>query len=1485
MPLSGGPSAKIGLRYELLWTVFCMTQVLDRESDSIRLEPLGDEGNGVEFSLKTPSGTEFHQVKRQKSGQGQWSLNVLASKGVLSHFYNKLSQPNATCVFVSAHAAHTLDELADRARNADSWEQFGSCFLSAGEWSSNFAKLHGIWRSSSPEDTYERLKRTQVRTIDEASLREAVNTKLGSLVVGEPDNVREVLSSLALDELHQQLDSSYVWNHLRSRGFGRPTWAKDSSVANALSEMNQTYLAGIQPTGIAGEVVHRSEVKQVLQIFDDDRAGNTVLVTGRAGVGKSSAISQTLAEIENRKWPLLSLRVDRLEPCRLPEQVGEQLGLPASPVRVLASIANGKDCLLILDQLDAISLASGRNPEFFDCIGAILSQAQHHSNMRVLSACRKFDIDNDHRLRELVRDGGIAKEVSIGPFDEQTVRHLVTKLGMDGTKLNPRQVSLLSLPVHLRLLSEVHPDESTHSLSFQTSKDLYDRFWRNKLQVLSSRVGVAAIQNVTNSVLEYMDNHETLFVPESLLEEHREPVSLMESENILVKDGSRVSFFHEGFFDYIFARTTVSGEFDLVSYVLNRDQSLFIRSQVRQILLHQRDISPSDALWNVKSILSNENVRIHVKSLVLSLLGSLENPTEDDWRAIEPHLDSDLSQHVWGAISRSPPWFDLLDSTGIIRQWLNGEEELGIGRAVWLLSSNKQDRPDRIGELLLPHVSSSEAWNRWLVSIIANSELGTSRRLFDLAIKVVEVGALDDLLSSGDANGTAWNLVERLAGSNPEWACELIAGYCNRMLAVAQQEGINNPFSGRVGWSENGAHAVTNVANAAPKKFVELLMPFFTTVIEMNAIATGAPPWRDPVWSNRIYEYSYGLNNKLFIAMESAMRCSSQHHPEWFRAYADELATSNYLTIQHLLVRSYQANGKYFADDAVEYLLSNPARLATGYSDSPHWATRQLLGTVTPFCSSDNLARLEQTILEYYPPHELGLSARQFRGHSQLTLLEGLEYSRLSPAASRRLQELRRKFEDWPPPEPRAIEAVWDDSPITDAAAREMSDENWLRAIRRYSSNSPINKPDHQFKGDAIELSHVLEARTKEDPARFAKLIHLIPDDANQVFFEAVLRGLANSDLDADRIVSACLRCHRLPGRPLGVWITRPLESVSDSPLPEDALEMVAWYATQGPDSGEPPAGLGLLDAGINSVRGNAAHTVASLILHSPENLGYFENHLKIMVTDRSVEVRTFVAEALLGVLRHDRDLAVELFTVLCDADERLLSTHYVSRFLRHAVQTHFKPLKPILLRMIKSHNDEVAADGARQVCVASLTLDEARLLARRCVAGSTPVRLGAADVYSANIKMSAYRSECKEILGALFSDPEDEVRRAASNCFDRFEGSDLRDYTNLIASYIYSPAFVPQYSPLIRALEKTTANIPEITLAACERYIDLAGEDAGNIATAASMHAQDVSKLIVRVYRQVTDQDLRSRCLDIIDKMELYRAYGLDKFMDEFER
>lgn len=113
MPLSGGATDKFGNRYEGRWTVACMIAVMDESADSIRLEPPGEAGKGVEFWLRKGDTLKYHQVKRQHSASGRWTLSDLGSKEILSNFWEKLRDTTACCIFVSTHAAFQLEELAD----------------------------------------------------------------------------------------------------------------------------------------------------------------------------------------------------------------------------------------------------------------------------------------------------------------------------------------------------------------------------------------------------------------------------------------------------------------------------------------------------------------------------------------------------------------------------------------------------------------------------------------------------------------------------------------------------------------------------------------------------------------------------------------------------------------------------------------------------------------------------------------------------------------------------------------------------------------------------------------------------------------------------------------------------------------------------------------------------------------------------------------------------------------------------------------------------------------------------------------------------------------------------------------------------------------------------------------------------------------------------------------------------------------------------
>jgi hypothetical protein len=1523
MPLPGGETDKIGNRYEGRWTVFCMIDVMDEKADSIRLETPGEDA--FEFFVRRKGKLEYHQVKRQKTGLGHWTLSALENQQiqVLSDFWRSLSNPDISCVFVSTQDADQLGELAQRALSAASWTEFERDFLNKTQ-SNHFNTLCQKWGNCSGVTAFEALKRVRIETVGENFLVNTIESRLAALVEGDPTTIRIELAELALEKIHQELTAHDIWHYLlQERKYYRRQWGNDPHVLAAVETANNLYISFLRDTqAIAGDVIPRNEAQIAFEQLTEKK--QSILLEGEAGVGKSGVMLQVLERLQNQGFPVLTFRVDRLEPTLLPDNVGQQLGLPGSPAIVLANIAQKRDCVLVIDQLDAVSLASGRNPQFFDCVAEIIKQAQAHSNIRVLLACRKFDLENDDRLKRLGSEKGIAKPVTINRLAHSTVRKLVSeKLGLDASRLGEKQLDLLSVPLHLGLLAEIAEDATIDALNFQTAKELYDQFWKYKNKKVRERLG-RSVQwtQVIDALCDYMSSQQqqSLSAPERVVDNFVEDASVMASEHILTWEGKRISFFHESFFDYAFARRFAFRGQKLLPFLGRREeQHLFRRAQVRQILLHEREEDFDCYLDNLKELLTSPDIRFHIKQVVFALLATLNDPKEDEWNIIYPLIGNQndpVTQQVWRTLYSSVSWFKLLNSLGIIEQWLRDKNEEIVNQTITLLSRMQSQIPDQVAELVEPFIGSSDVWRNRLIQLIQWSQLETGRRFFELFLRLIDEGVLDEARGPIAVNSDFWSLIYSLPEKRPEWTCEVIGHYVNRRLSLSLAAGQPNPFDrhqGTIADSQYDDRIFIESARRAPREFVDQVLPLILRLLELTVIKEGDPPWKDRIWWFRSYGKDYGINYALLNGIETALCSLAANHPEYFATIVQQqLRHSNFETIQYLLVRAYTANPERFASEAIDYLCDQPARLETGYSAgagnvhaAPFWASRQLLEATTPYCSPEKLVQLEKVIFDYYTDYEKSHNGLWFRGYPQLILLDAIAQNRITETVTRRLQELKRKFTNLkllePPGKiepPESVEARLVGSPIPDQAADKMTDEQWLQAIARYDYDDLGTRFQRtgELTGGAHQLSSLLESQVKKEPARFASLIWRFPDHANSSYFDAVLRGIAEVGLDVETALRVCQRCHLLPQRPCGKSIAWLFEKLADLPWTVLALDILLCYALNDPNpeqelwrtqasSEQVYYGGDILTSGINSTRGSAVSAIAKLIFADKNRASYFQIPMQQIVRDPSIAVRSCAAEVLTAMLNYDRNLAVSLFLKLCETEDTLLGTRTVEHFLYYALSTHFQQLIPILERLITSNLPEVVRVGARQACLSSLAIEEARSFAERCLSGTESHRISASEIFVANLRTAHFREFCETGLTQLFNDPDERVREQAAKCFFRFEGEELSEYVNLIEAFVDSHAFETDCSHLIDALKETTAKLPDITCLVCEKFINSFGLASADIRTHSAGDASEVSELLIRVYSQSNDETMRSKCLDLVDCMIQMGAYGLYQALQQFER
>lgn len=1518
MPLTGGASDKLGNSFEANWTVYCFAQVLKGLAYLIRLEPPGPEDEGAEFWLSKGQDLEYHQVKRQITKEGRWSIGELKTKKVLENFH-RILQNNATtsCYFVSTHAAFQLEELANRARWAVSLAEFEKIFLKTSylrEWFEEIMPNLG----GTPESCFANLKRIYVETISENALNDLVLTSLMTLVEGDSITVGDVLGGWIPKKIHERINAFEIRNFLQTKGYSFLNLSNNLRVLNKIDEANKRFIRLIAQSSLFDEIIVRDEVGIVIEKLTNPLVEHSrrIILAGGAGIGKSSILNQIIEHFQKNTWPIISMRVDKLKSTQLPEEIGQQLyGVNESPTSILARFAQSKDCLLVIDQLDAISLISGNRREILDPLEEILDQTKQFTNMRVLIACRNFDLENDERLRRVSEPKDFVDILPIGYLTPEKIKSTLAKIIGSEKIITSSQLELLSYPLHLGLLiSTLKKSKENSDVTFNSTKDLFDNFWETKKQAINERLGKDTSNDcdyVLNILSNSMSIAQQLQAPKIIVRNYSQIVKALVSENVLIADKQQYSFFHQGFFDFAFAYSFAAKNESLTTILLESEQHLFRRAQVRQVLAYIREHNFIQYLSEINTLLTNPQIRFHLKQIAHLFLKSLADPTEEEWRLLalpDPDELDPTNRMIWIIIYGSSSWFNLLDEMGLIEQCLASEtNELLIDKVVEnLFYGVHNQNPTRITDLLIKYVDfSNERWRRRLINLFATLNLNLDRRLFDLFLNLIKEGGYDFV----DENGF-WYILYDLVKSNPSRACEAMKFRFDRNLKIVL-DAHPNEFTKNEKYfladyvfkdTDVGEEVIPACAIKAPDKFIEQLLPLCLDMLNLTHFSNSTPPLVDGIWHHRNYQYYPSISTLLLGGLEISLAKIAEVAPDVFRTYLEKynLKASNYETIQFLLVRAFAANGSEFADEAVEFILTSPDRLRLGYVENSSLATSNLLEAVTPFCSDLNLKRLEDIVLQYFPDGEKypnkfwGVSAH---GRSQFRLLRSMSNSRLSPLAFRRLQELKRKFDKEHDKEPKNIVGIVE-SPISQNAIKKMTDKQWLRAIARYDVTIEMNTRQDTLVGGAFQLAQMLENEANLDPIRFSDLILKFPSNTNPVYFQMVIRSLVNPEvkLDLQKSIEICRYMDQLPDRPYGKEVCILITRIAGFTLPHDLLEMIAWYSINDPDpekenwhlqeDGQAGLfGLRITDGGINSTRGLAAKSIAELLKIDNSRLTFFLPIVREMVSDPIIAVRSCVAEALIAILKIDRTEAITLFLKLSECDEILLQTLPIAEFLSEALKTDFNKFEHILSIMISSENEQIVETGARLICWTSLVLDEVNKLAQSCIDGSKPMRLGAAKVYSNNLRFSKFAKRCEEVLKKLLFDADEQVRDIAANSFRLLQGNELGNTISLIETFVESPDFLKNCGDLIFALNKTTARLPDITCFVCERLLDTAGNTASDIRTRTAFDVSQATQVLFRIYSQTQNEQIHLRCLNLIDRLLELGTHGVERLIEPYDR
>jgi hypothetical protein len=446
-----------------------------------------------------------------------------------------------------------------------------------------------------------------IHAITDVTLRVAVIEALANLVEGDPEEALLWLGDFLLDNLMVRLTARQLWDFLRSKGFP-PRSGSDPALCERVRDLTDRYVTGVErtrPTNLP--IVARAEIDTVVQALTTSGGPRVVAVTGQPGSGKSTIVAAVCARLTELGVVVGPLRLDIADDAWTAEGLGTQadIGFGGPPARIVARAAVGEQAVLVIDQLDALSVLAGRGETVLDGVREMLEQARAIENLRVLVACRSHDLKHDRQLRQLLHrddmfDGGDSQTneivaVSVGDLSLDQVRETLQRIGLAPAAASAKLLTLLTNTFNLSLLASIVQDaqlrdelQAVDLAAVHAQLDLLTEYHRRRSRQLRQTLGADVYAGVVFRIARLLSGSGHLSIARTAVEDVPDTVDALMHEGVLATDGGRLRFFHEAYFDYVFALQHVQAGRTAADLVRDDPQDLLRRGQVRAVLALKR---------------------------------------------------------------------------------------------------------------------------------------------------------------------------------------------------------------------------------------------------------------------------------------------------------------------------------------------------------------------------------------------------------------------------------------------------------------------------------------------------------------------------------------------------------------------------------------------------------------------------------------------------------------------------------------------------------------------------------------------------------------------------------------------------------------------------------------------------------------------------------------------------------------------------------
>ncbi len=1517
----GGMADKLGNRYEGRWVAKQFLRLINEEIQSLTIELIGPNEQGVDLLIVKKDGIrQLQQCKARLANSENWTVTHLQNKGILLSLEKHLSRdPKQEFALISPIPARNLADICESARNSNDrpTDFYQHQILDIGtERRKTFQKLcNGIGLDPTEEYdlglAYNYLKCTYFELFpDDQNSWSDILTRAGFLLTGEPETVISVLLTYAENEdrYRKPIYSDELLQYLENTHKIFPRQLQhDRRIGPAIKNLQSEFSESIGPGLICNKVIPRNETAQIIEFIDNEK---DVVLHGAAGNGKSGVLYELTEYLRNQKIPYLPIRLDRRIPNANAKLFGEDMSLPELPAYCLAGWAIGRKSVLILDQLDAIRWTSAHSSTAMNVCKELVRQVRSlrrdGKKIVIVFACRTFDLENDPEIKNLLSEfeNQSFVQISVNVFSEEQLKEV---LGADIAALTNSQKRILSMPQNLAIWMQLKQDGIRPE--FHSATELMRRFWENRRQILEQKAGISAeqINEFLHRLLDYMENQGEISAPVVMAQQKTRVRNALISYGVLQKNQNRISFCHQRYLDYLIAERLLIRIYEKSSSIKEwlggkEKQTLFRREQLRQVLASLADESLKEFFDNARTLLESEEVRFHLKHLILQMIGQLDELTEDIGNYCLALARNDYWQdHILQTVYFGHhQWVSYLLNAGVVNKWLSSSEDYIVNQTLWLLRSVAEHIPDQVTEILSPFVNAGGMWPERVLNAICWSEFDDSEQMFEFRLQLIRIGQVKDFVD--------W---KSLCEKYPLRAFRLIEAVIST-IKMDDEDETKQRKSRLETWYDHDLEALYIAAKRHPIQTWDLLMPHVEKITSEQKYGKG---WIERSFSGQETGMARGVVNILILSGQ--LLASEQTDELLARTTPFEYSISS--GVQGIIVASYTHLPGSYAQKGIEWLLADSARfqLGSGFKEPKWMPAARLITALSPFCTEGLFRKLEDAIIHYHAPEEKREAEYclkgwregffdHYWGEAQYFLLPALDSKRIRPTTADLIRVLERKFSHYSKDHflrygSSGVEVGSKLDPNLD----KISDRAWLKIV----NNQKIGKR-HSHKWIQVDSDHVLEASIEQFagsfsriaqrfPERFGQLALKFPENVDPLYISAILGGLkgkqpGNEVPESEKrtwepaqieTIEAVLDKYQAgDDREIAMAFCWLMAERAEENWSDKTIARLVDYACNHPDpnndkliihsdkTSEEATIEMLFQNTINCVRGMAAEAIGKFLWNHQDWKEKLLPGIKSLVHDPHPAVRMAALEAIYPVLNIDKNLAAQWFREACEDDLRVAASPRALPFFNYVIPSHIDLVGPIIKRMVISPIDEVALQGARQVTARWFFHGYFENEFRECIKGKSVHRKSVADVAVYLLKDEQYSRKCQEILYQFMNDPDKDVRNELHSMLNHNYLFDNQEYQAFIRTYIKSQAFADNPDLFIVSSKEVAVNIiplADAIFTICEVFSTSLKEKTRDISSRYPYLVSEISAVLLRLYEQAQgerNQHIAGRCLDIWD-------------------